>query len=535
MERSRACPQQSLLVPFFGIQFHEGVQAHSSDHLMVLNFRIRTIFIVLSLLLLHSLFLSCAGGAQSPRLIRRKAHYVSGRILIKFRPGATDISLPDSAQKYELRPSGVSCGSVHVYRVRPGTELEAAAAYAQDPAVEYAEPDYLIFAARTDQNSVAPPSRAGNFARSGGGGRTLNPAGETAEAPNDPLLDDQWALAKIEAVEAWTVANGSNVTIAVIDSGIDSDHPEFEGRIVEGHDFVNDDDEPEDDYGHGTQVAGVAAAAANDNHGIAGLAWNAKIMPVKVLDNRGRGVSSDLTCALYWAADKGAHVANISIISFGPSFGMQSAINYAVNEGMLVFAAAGNLFEDGNPVTYPAAHDGVIAVAATDQDDGHAWFSSAGSFVDIAAPGVSIYSPFPPSHDEYRSVYGTSLATPHGAGLAALVLSIAPSLTSEEVETIIHNSAVDLGDSGRDVKFGFGRIAAAAAMTETLNSLPSRLYLPAARFPVPTATATPTPTGTLTPTPTGTLTPTETPTATGTPTPTATPSSTPTQTPQISG
>ena len=216
-----------------------------------------------------------------------------------------------------------------------------------------------------------------------------------AEAPNDPLFDQQWALAKIEAKGAWKIAGANDITIAVIDSGTDLDHPEFDGRIVAGHDFVNRDDEPDDDYGHGTQVAGVAAAAANNDLGIAGLAWNAKIMPVKVLDRRGRGMSSNLTCALYWVADKGAHVINISIISFGPSLGMQSAINYAVEEGALIFAAAGNLFEDGNPLTYPAAHEGVTAVAASDKDDGHAWFSSAGSFVDIAAPGVSIFSPFP--------------------------------------------------------------------------------------------------------------------------------------------
>ena len=107
-------------------------------------------------------------------------------------------------------------------------------------------------------------------------------------------------------------------------------------------------------------------------------------------------MSSNLTCALYWAADKGADVINISIISFGPSFGMQSAINYAANEGVLIFSASGNLFEQGNPVTYPAALDNVIAVGATDRDDAHAWFSSAGTFVDVTAPGVGIYSPFPP-------------------------------------------------------------------------------------------------------------------------------------------
>jgi len=368
-----------------------------------------------------------------------------------------------------------------------------------DPAVDYAEPDFLIFAAadaagrvldgRSDERGV----RQSTF-------QSTNDAG----TPNDPFFDKQWALAKIKAESAWKVATGSNVTIAVIDSGVDLDHPELAARVVEGYDFVSDDSEADDDYGHGTLVAGVAAAAANNDVGIAGLAWNARIMPVKVLDGQGQGVSSNLTCALYWAADRGADIINISIISFGPSFGMQSAINYAANEGALIFSAAGNLFEEGNPVTYPAAHDNVIAVAATDKDDAHAWFSSAGAFVDIAAPGVGIYSPFPPTHDEYRSVYGTSLATPHGAGLAALVLSAVPSLSSEEVETVIKRSAVDLGDTGKDDKFGHGRIDASAAISLTLSSMPVQLLLPGVNAPVPTETPTaaPSPVSETPPTPT---------------------------------
>lgn len=389
-----------------------------------------------------------------------------------------------------------------------------------DPAVEYAEPDYVIFAA-SDGVTMDAMTRGLEKNRNVPGNPPLSLTSEEEEeedeeeeegTPNDPLFDQQWALAKIEATGAWKIATGSGITIAVIDSGVDLDHPELAARVLEGYDFVSDDTEADDDYGHGTLVAGVAAAAANNDLGIAGLAWNAQILPVKVLDSRGSGVSSDLTCALYWVADNGARVVNISIISFGPSLGMQRAINHAANEGVLIFAAAGNLFEDGNPVTYPAAHDNVIAVAATDKEDGHAWFSSAGSSVDIAAPGVSIYSLFPPSHEEYRSVYGTSLAAPHGSGLAALILSAAPSMSPEEVELIIKQSAVDLGESGRDDKFGYGRIDASAAMSLTLSSLPVQLILPRVNSPVPTATPTATPSLTPETTPGPTPTPTATPT-----------------------
>lgn len=498
---------------------------------MVQNVRVRSLLICVSLLLLHTLAASCVGDAQAPRLIRRQETFVSGRILIKYRPGATALSLPAKAEEFDLQPSDVSCGSVHVYRVRPGTELEAAAALALDPSVEYAEPDYLIFAANSIADSAKFTLPSLNSGRPYDNSRSLSSSEWDADAPNDPLFDQQWALTKIEAEGAWKMADGKDITIAVIDSGTDLDHPEFSGRIVDGHDFVNGDDEADDDYGHGTQVAGVAAAAANNDLGIAGLAWDAKIMPVKVLDSRGRGMSSNLTCALYWVADKGAHVVNISIISFGPSLGMQSAINYAVEENVLIFAAAGNLFEDGNPLTYPAALEGVVAVAASDREDGHAWFSSAGSFVDIAAPGVSIFSPFPPSHEEFRSVYGTSLASPHGAGLAALILSIAPSLQPQEVETIIQKSAADLGEAGRDDKFGHGRIDAQAAMELTLFSLPELLFVPSAQFPSPTPTDTPTPSGTPSETATGTPTGTPPESVTGTPTPTGTPSETVTPTP----
>ena len=489
---------------------------------MATPFRTNSILICFCLFLLPFLIASCSDFPQSPYLNRGKLPYVSGRILIKFRPGASAVSLTEKAEEFDLRPSVVTCGSVHVHTVRPGTELEAVETFMLDPAVEYAEPDYLIFAATAGLTTVAESRRLDSRGTIPGIRSIPVAFLSEADAPNDPLFEQQWALAKIEATDAWKVASGSNVMIAVIDSGVDLDHPEFATRILEGYDFIGDDTEAEDDYGHGTQVAGVAAAAANNDTGIAGLAWDAQILPVKVLDSQGHGVSSNLTCALYWVADNGADIVNISIISFGPSFGMQSAVNYATNEGVLIFAAAGNLFENGNPVTYPAAHDGVTAVGATNREDGHAWFSSAGSFVDIAAPGVSIYSPFPPTHDEYRSVYGTSLASPHVAGLAALVLSASPGLSPEQVETIIQQSAVDLGDSGRDDKFGHGRIDASAAMFLTMSSLPAHLFLPGVEAPAPTETppAIPSTTPESTPESTPGSTPGSTPESTPTPLPT---------------
>ncbi len=514
LERSELVRGKSLALASFN-SLIVIVLARQFGDSMVTTFRINSAFICLSIFLLQFLLVSCSEVPQSPHLIGRKDPYVTGRILIKFRPGASAVSMTDKAEEFDLKPALVTCGSVHVHTVRPGTELEAAETFMLDPAVEYAEPDFRIFAATDGLAAVTEDQRL-HSRESMPEFRSIPVTSmDETDAPNDPLFDQQWALTKIEATGAWKVSSGDRVTIAVIDSGIDLDHPEFASRILDGYNFVGDDTAVDDDYGHGTQVAGVAAAATNNDTGIAGLAWAANILPVKVLDGRGQGVSSDLTCALYWVAEKGADIVNISIISFGPSLGMQSAVNYAANEGVLIFAAAGNLFEEGNPVTYPAAHNGVIAVAASDREDDHAWFSSAGSFIDIAAPGVSIYSPFPPSHDEYRAVYGTSLATPHGAGLAALVLSAAPSLSSAQVEEIIKQSAVDLGDAGQDDKFGHGRIDATAAMLLTMSSLPSHLFMPSVRAPEPTATPTATPSPTSDPA----SSPTPTPSPTSTPTP----------------
>lgn len=391
-----------------------------------------------------------------------------------------------------------------------------------DPAVEYAEPDYLIFAATAGALAAADGGRLAGSGVTSRETQTILRATNGEGTPNDPFYGRQWGLAKIKAEAAWKVSTGSDVIVAVIDSGVDLDHPELSGRVLEGYDFVNEDSVADDDYGHGTLVAGVIAAAAHNERGIAGLAWNAKILPVKVLDNQGQGVSSNLTCALYWAANKGADVINVSIISFGPSFGMQSAITYAANEGALIFSASGNLYEQGNPVTYPAALDNVIAVGATDKEDAHAWFSSAGTFVDVSAPGVGIYSPFPPTHEEYRSVNGTSLATPHVVGLAALVLSAAPSLSSEEVEAVIQQSAVDLGDASKDDKFGHGRIDASAAMSLAISFLPVHLLLPSVNSPSPTETPTATPSPAADTTPGSTATPTPTPSHTPTSSPTPT-------------
>lgn len=380
--------------------------------------------------------------------------FASGRVLVKFREGLSAFSLSAAAQQFELRALSSICDDLGIlsYAVRPGTELATIEALRLDPAVEFVEPDYFVFATPTD------------FVRRQSGADTKMMTTETI--PNDSGYFLQWALPKINAPRAWDLARGSGVTIAILDSGVDLDHPDLAAKIVSGYDFINDDADADDDNGHGTHVAGIAAAISNNALGVAGLAWDAKIMPIKVLNRSGVGPTSALAHGICWAANHGADVINMSLSSPNLSNTVWAAIDYANSKDIVSIAAAGNEFLKGNTVRYPGALNNVRAVAATDNQDAHASFSNTGVYVDIAAPGVGIISTYVRNQVPSVTILnGTSMATPLVSGLAALVLSVSPDLSPNHVMAAIHDSAVDLGDPGRDVVFGYGRIDAAAALT----------------------------------------------------------------------
>lgn len=254
----------------------------------------------------------------------------------------------------------------------------------------------------------------------------------------------QWGLEALNLEDMWediTVQQRAGVTIAVIDTGVDSDHDELKGSIVAGYDFINNDSNADDDCGHGTHVAGIAAAA-HDGKGTAGVAGGAKIMPVKVLDEYGSGSTVTVINGILYAVNNGADVINLSLGSYSGSIAEEEAINYALSRGVIVVAAAGNGY--GDPVSYPAAYDGVIAVGAVDWDGAAgkfimADFSNTGSKLDILAPGVDILSTMPEEldnpgnrtftgmgdgkQDGYFIADGTSMASPFAAGMAALLLA----------------------------------------------------------------------------------------------------------------
>ena len=256
-----------------------------------------------------------------------------------------------------------------------------------------------------------------------------------------------WGLDNINAPEVWSGGNsfsgvtGYGSTVAVIDTGVDLDHPEFQGRITNGYDFVDNDNNADDGNGHGTHVAGTIGGA-NDGRGITGVAPDASIMPIRVLGNDGYGYTSDIIAGVYWATDNGADVINLSLGGGGYSQAMADAIAYASNNGSVVVMAAGN--SGGRSPDYPAAHavDHGIAVGAVNQQKSMAGFSNRAGTTTldyVTAPGVNIYSSVPGGG--YSSFSGTSMATPHVAGLAGLLKSYDNSMSAESIENLIIESA----------------------------------------------------------------------------------------------
>ena len=298
--------------------------------------------------------------------------------------------------------------------------------------------------------------------------------------PNDPLYKDQWHLDKIGAPSAWHYTTGRGVTVAVVDTGIACE--DFESfvkvsdlgrtRCVEGFNFVNNTPHANDDQGHGTHVAGTIAQSTNNGHGAAGIAYDAQLMPVKVLAANGSGTTAAVADGIRWAADHGAQVINLSLGGSRPAQVLQKAVEHALAKGAVVIAAAGN---SGGSVGYPAAHDGVIAVSASDRNDKLASFSSRGAEVDIAAPGVDVVQQTiceggKGKCERFPAYNGTSMATPHVAGVAAQLVS--QGITDPgAIERHLKATArvVDTSDGAKKL-FGAGVLDAATAVRQTATT-----------------------------------------------------------------
>ena len=277
---------------------------------------------------------------------------------------------------------------------------------------------------------------------------------------SDAYRSEQWNLDAIQAETVWTRGTGEGEVIAIIDSGVDGAHPDLAPRLVAGYSATGAD-ELVDGHGHGTHVAGIAAATAGDAYGIAGLAHDAAIMPIQVTDDRGVAYSSDVAEGLLWAVEHGATVANLSLAGPHRSTVLAAAIDHAVEQGVVVVAAAGNEGNRNNPTMYPAAEQNVLAVASLGDGGDRSSFSSTGAHVDLAAPGSAILSNRPGARVGYAS--GTSMAAPFVAAAVAIVRSAGDVDGHAAVEALL-DTAEDRGDRGHDAEFGAGALNLLAAL-----------------------------------------------------------------------
>lgn len=287
------------------------------------------------------------------------------------------------------------------------------------------------------------------------------------ELPNDEFYQTyQWNLPMIKADQAWKTSTGDpKVIVAVVDTGADLDHPEFQGQLVQGYNVLNGSNTPQDDNGHGTHVCGIIAARTNNVEGVASLDWNSKVMPVKALDQDGAGNVMDIADGITWAVDHGANVINLSLGQYEDNQYLHDAIKYAVSKNVTVVAAMGN--DNSQRPSYPAAYPEVIAVAAVDENGNRASFSNYGGHASIAAPGVSIASTYP--DHRYAAMSGTSMASPHIAGVVGLLHAVDQRITPDQVRRVLETTAMDRGDKGKDPYYGAGIVNVEAALTQVQN------------------------------------------------------------------
>jgi subtilisin family serine protease len=376
--------------------------------------------------------------------------FVPGEILVKPRDAVstndfqTAVSQQGASEKETLPHVGV-----HVLRVPEDKVDKVLEALSHNPKIEFAERNFIAEAVLT---------------------------------PNDPYYAGyQWHLPKIQAPAAWDITTGSTKPIiAVVDTGVFASHPDLSGKILPGYDYVNNDSDPADDYGHGTEVSGTAAAFGNNGVGVAGVAFANQILAVKVLDSTGSGTYSAIVNGITYAADHGARIINLSLGGPSSSSSLQSAIDYAWSKNIVTVAAAGN--SGNNTLQYPAACNHVVAVSATDSNDALASFSSYGTDVALSAPGVNIATT---SMDGgYVSVSGTSFSSPIVSGVVALMATVNPQLSNAQLVALLEQNTDDLGAVGYDTFYGNGRVNAYKAVTA------ARASLTAADTVAPTTTVT---------------------------------------------
>ena len=385
--------------------------------------------------------------------VQAQSEHVPGRILVKFK---SDVSAPQGRAalgRFGARAQEVIPGTGVQVVSLPGNADENAYlnAFKGLREVEFAEFDEIV-----EPDDVTP---------------------------NDPFYGSQWFLPRISAPQAWGTTTGqAGVIIAIVDTGVDGTHPDLSGKLVAGWNTYNNNADSNDVYGHGTKVAGTAAAASNNGLGVAGVCWNCWIMPVRASAVDGSASYSALAAGITWAADHGARVANVSYMVTNSS-AVSAAANYMKSKGGVVTISAGN-YATFDPT---ADNPNVLTISATDENDLLYSWSNKGNNVDLAAPGC-VYTTT--RWGGYGSTCGTSFSAPTVAGVAGLVLSQNPNLSGDELTARLKQSGDDIGVAGFDTNFGWGRINAAKAVTPTSGGGGSDTQAPSVAITSPASSAT---------------------------------------------
>jgi thermitase len=354
-------------------------------------------------------------------------NWAKGRILVAPNAGLSDDDFAGVLAPHGGKSLGKVRGlNVHVVELPANANEEAvASALSHNPHIKFAEVDRIVSSTATT---------------------------------NDPILPQEWQISKIGASTAWNTATGAGIVVAVLDSGVQSNHPDLQANLVPGWNVYNNNNLTTDVNGHGTAVAGTIAAIGNNGIGDAGVAYRAKIMPVRISDASCNTTLSLVASGITWAADHGADIANVSYSNLYKSSTVIAAATYLRTKGgETVVSANNNAINEGSANT-----TSMITVSATDQYDKLASFSSWGPMVDVAAPGVAIQTTL--WNSGYGWGTGTSFSTPVVAGTVALIMSTNPALTPTQVENILFSTATNLGVAGYDYYFGWGRVNAAAAV-----------------------------------------------------------------------